>query len=207
MGVREATTETVKVRPESPPRRVRKGSEPPSTRDSAALRRGRPLPGAGSRWATAALGTGWAGRADTGEKGAAGGPRAPRRREAGRWGRGPGGSWGRGARAGRGRPRAGGSLPPLLWTLTGGRRAGGGPGAARRGLAARVWNRVMGNAARLSRPRLLGGFPPVANVLRGGGGGCLRSRGLAVAGRSWEEAAAAAAAAGAAAAAAAGRRW
>lgn len=49
---------------------------------------------------------------------------------------------------------------------------------------------------------LLLSLPPVANVLRGGG--CLRSRGLAVAGRSWEEAAAAGAAA---AAAAAGRRW
>lgn len=61
----------------------------------------------------------------------------------------------------------------------------------------------MGNAALLSRPLLLRAppLPPVANVLRGGG--CLRSRGLAVAGRSWEEAAAA----GAAAAAAAGRRW
>lgn len=61
----------------------------------------------------------------------------------------------------------------------------------------------MGNAALLSRPLLLRvpPLPPVANVLRGGG--CLRSRGLAVAGRSWEEAAAA----GAAAAAAAGRRW
>ena len=71
----------------------------------------------------------------------------------------------------------------------------------------------MGNAAQLSRPLLLLSLSPrllpVANVLRGGG--CLRSRGLAVAGRSWEEAAAAAAAAGAAAAAAAaaaaGRRW
>lgn len=63
----------------------------------------------------------------------------------------------------------------------------------------------MGNAARLSRPLLLRvtPFSPVANVLRGGG--CLRSRGLAVAGRSWEEAAAAGAAA--ATAAAAGRRW
>lgn len=63
----------------------------------------------------------------------------------------------------------------------------------------------MGNAARLSRALLLLSLPPVAKVLRGGG--CLRSRGLAVAGRSWEEAAAAAAGAAAAAAAAAGRRW
>lgn len=62
----------------------------------------------------------------------------------------------------------------------------------------------MGNAAQLSCPLLLFSLPPVANVLRGGG--CLRSRGLAVAGRSREEAAAAAAGA-AAAAAAAGRRW
>ena len=69
MGVREATRKTVKVRTErSLPRRVRKGSAPPST-DSAELRRGRPLPGAGSCRATAALGTDWAGRSKKGEEG------------------------------------------------------------------------------------------------------------------------------------------
>lgn len=71
MGVREATTKTVKVRTEEPPpRRVRKGSEPLST-DSAEPRRGRPLPGAGSRWATAALGLTGRGAPRKGSKGSA----------------------------------------------------------------------------------------------------------------------------------------
>lgn len=128
MGVREATTKTVKVRTDRPPpRRVRTGSEPPFT-DSAELRRGRPLPGAGSRWATAALGTEWAGRAKKGEEGVSWGLRAPRRREAGggQWSCGRG--WGPGAGTpvtGWGSPGATGSLPPLLWTLTGGRRGWG----------------------------------------------------------------------------------
>lgn len=83
MGVREATTKTVKVRTERPPPgRVRKGSEAPSAH-SAEPRRGRPLPGAGSRWATAAQGTDWAGRAAEGGDGVSYGLRAPRRREAG----------------------------------------------------------------------------------------------------------------------------
>ena len=83
MGVREATTKTVQVRTERPPpRRARKGSEPP-TSDSAELRRGRPLPGAGSRWATAAQGTHWAGRALKGGEGVSWGLRAPGQRAAG----------------------------------------------------------------------------------------------------------------------------
>lgn len=70
MGVKEATEKTAKVRTESPPpTRVRIGSELAPTPDSAELRRGRPLPGAGSRWATAALGTDWAGRAEEGRRG------------------------------------------------------------------------------------------------------------------------------------------
>lgn len=129
------------------------------------------------------------------------------------------GSWSPDSRAGRGCPGASRSFPPLLWTLTGGQRAGGGGGGggqAARGGGSRPcgaligWARVESGDGKRSAalPSFLLRAPPplspVANVLRGGG--CLRSRGLAVAGRSWEEAAAAGAAA-AAAAAAAGRRW
>lgn len=59
------------------------------------------------------------------------------------------GSWSPDSRAGRGCPGAGRSFPPLLWTLTGGQRAGGGRvggGQAARGGGSRRCGALIGRA-------------------------------------------------------------
>lgn len=140
MGIREATTKTVKVRAQRPfPRTVRKGSEPSSS-DSAEPRRGLPLPGAGSHWTTAAQGTGWAGRAK--KEGERGQLWAPRRRGAatGWW------FWSQGPGDGLGRPRGRrvSSASPLDpdWRPAG--RGGGWGGPAARGGGSRPRSALIG---------------------------------------------------------------